>query len=38
MGAGLPREASLVRDEERMRRAVRLAASTPPEDVPVGAV
>ncbi|MEJ4105068.1 nucleoside deaminase [Corynebacterium bovis] len=38
IGAGLPREASLVRDEERMRRAVRLAASTPPEDVPVGAV
>lgn len=37
-GSGLPRPARDARDEALMRRALAVAASTPRDDVPVGAV
>lgn len=37
-GSGLPRPVHEVRDDELMRRALAVAASTPDGDVPVGAV
>ncbi|WIM71123.1 nucleoside deaminase [Corynebacterium suedekumii] len=38
MTESLPREAGLVLAEERMRRALKVARTTPPGDIPVGAV
>ena len=38
MTESLPREAGLVLAEERMRRALEVARTTPPGDIPVGAV
>lgn len=38
VGAGLPEPVQVREDRERMRRALAVAADTPPGDVPVGAV